>query len=510
MMVEHATYGQAEADVCLIVEGAYPFVAGGVSSWMHDLIQAQSHLTFHLLVLSADDSPKKSRFTLPPNVIGMSEIALQQATDRIPIISGNQDLSHDLERPLTRLLESGGLSDFQRLLTVLRAHGPDVSRSLLLNTEAVFAMVERMYEHSTPGSSFINYFWSWRALAGGLFSVLLGELPPARIYHAISTGYAGIAMARAALTTGRPGILTEHGIYTNERRVEIAMADWLSDQVPSSLDIEGRRRDLRDVWISAFSGYARTCYEACSRITTLYTGNQILQLRDGAPPEKLQIIPNGVDYDGFAKVARDPTPRRPTVALIGRVVPIKDVKTFIRAAAILRDIVQDVRVLLLGPTDEDPEYFRECQQMVSHLGLEGTFEFLGRVKLQEYLGRVDAIALTSISEAQPLVLLEAGAAGVPSVATDVGSCREIIHGRADEMPNLGPGGFVTPLSNPLATAKGLSQLLLAHDLRQRYGEAIRARTERYYNKRVVDGLYRDLYQEHLEMPDRHALAVEDV
>jgi polysaccharide biosynthesis protein PelF len=509
-MVEHVISDQAEADVCLIVEGAYPFVAGGVSSWMHDLIQAQSHLTFHLLVLSADDRPKQRRFVLPPNVIGMSEIALQQASDRIPIVSGNQDLAHDLERPLTRLFESGGLSDFRQLLTVLRAHGPSISRSSLLNTEAIFATVERMYERSTPGSSFINYFWSWRALAGGLFSVLLAKLPPAKIYHAISTGYAGVAMAQAVLTTGRPGILTEHGIYTNERRVEIAMADWLSDQLPSSLDIEGRRRDLRDVWIDAFAGYARTCYEACSRITTLYGGNQILQSRDGAPAAKLQIIPNGVDYDGFSKVARDPAPRRPTVALIGRVVPIKDVKTFIRAAAILRDMVPDVRVLLLGPTDEDPEYFHECQQMVSHLGLENTFEFSGRVKLQDHLGNIDAIALTSISEAQPLVLLEAGAAGVPSVATDVGSCREIVHGRADEMPNLGPGGFVTPLSNPLATAKGLADLLLNPDLRNRYGEAIRARTEKYYNKRVVDGLYRDLYQEHLEMPESPAFTIEEV
>jgi polysaccharide biosynthesis protein PelF len=186
------------------------------------------------------------------------------------------------------------------------------------------------------------------------------------------------------------------------------------------------------------------------------------------------------------------------------------VKTFIRAAALLRDMVPDVRVLLLGPTDEDQEYFRECQQMVSHLGLEHTFEFSGRVKLQDYLGNIDAIALTSISEAQPLVLLEAGAAGVPSVATDVGSCREIIHGRADEMPALGPGGFVTPLSNPLATAKGLAELLLNPSLRKNYGEAIRARTEKYYNKRVVDCLYRDLYQEHLKMPMTHALTSEEV
>ena len=248
-------------------------------------------------------------------------------------------------------------------------------------------MVERMYERSTPGSSFLNYFWSWRALAGGLFSALLANLPRAKVYHAISTGYAGIVMARAVLTTGRPGILTEHGIYTNERRVEIAMADWLSDQIPSSLDIEGRRRDLRNVWIDAFAGYARTCYEACSRITTLYDGNQVLQSgtahRRDAPDHSERR-----GLRGLRDSASRPRMRRPpTVALIGRAVPIKDVKTFIRASALLRDMVPDVSVQLLGPTDEDPDYFHECQMMVDHLGLQESFEFSGRVKLRTILGK---------------------------------------------------------------------------------------------------------------------------
>ena len=42
---------QSEADICLILEGTYPYVAGGVSSWTHDLIRAQPDLSFHLLTL---------------------------------------------------------------------------------------------------------------------------------------------------------------------------------------------------------------------------------------------------------------------------------------------------------------------------------------------------------------------------------------------------------------------------------------------------------------------------
>ena len=189
------------------------------------------------------------------------------------------------------------------------------------------------------------------------------------------------------------------------------MATWLSDQLPSSLDIEGGRRDLRNVWIDAFSGYARTCYEACSRITTLYEGNQILQSRDGAPADRLQIIPNGVDYDGYLEGSPGNSPSPADGRSDRSDVPIKDVKTFIRAAALLREMVPDVHVLILGPTDEDLVYFRECQEMLAHLNLENTFEFSGRVKLHDYLGNVDVIALTNISEAQPLVFSNRGSEG---------------------------------------------------------------------------------------------------
>ncbi len=496
------TQGSYDADVCIILEGAYPFIAGGVSSWTHDLVKAQGHLTFHLVALTADDTPQPFRFELPPNIIGVTLIPLQRPELNVPGSSRIRRLIEEMEPPLTRLLARGGLADFRALLAALRRHSRVATRAALLNSEPSFEMLQRMYQSSVPGSSFLNYFWSWRVLTGGLFSVLLARLPRARVYHTISTGYAGLVMARAVLETGRPGLITEHGIYTNERRVEIAMAEWLSDGPAVSLDIESRRRDLRDVWIEAFTGYSRVCYEACSRIITLYSGNQELQLRDGAPRDRLAIIPNGIDYDGFSRIPRDNGPRPPTVALIGRVVPIKDIKTYIRAIALLRDMVPGVRALLLGPTEEDPDYFRECQTMVAHLGLEGTFEFAGRVRLSDYLGRIDAIALTSISEAQPLVLLEAGAAGVPSVATDVGSCRDIILGRADENPPLGPGGFIVPLANPLATARALADLLLDPELRARHGRAIQRRMERYYNKHVVDRIYRELYESHLAMPDQ--------
>lgn len=304
------------ADICLILEGAYPFVTGGVSSWTHDVIRAQPDLRFHIVALTADDAPRELRYALPPNVVGMTTISLQQPEREARHGRGARRLIDALRGPLPRLLSRGGLDDFRAVCAALRDHPRDATRGALLNSADAFDLLRHMYEASVPGSSFMNYFWSWRVLAGGLFSVLLADLPKARCYHAISTGYAGLVMARAVVETGRPGLLTEHGIYTNERRVEIEMAEWLSDGPPTWLNLEDRRPDLRNVWVDAFIGYSRACYEVSSRIITLYTGNQQIQRRDGAPPDRMAIIPNGIDYDGFSAIARDPAPRPPTVAVL--------------------------------------------------------------------------------------------------------------------------------------------------------------------------------------------------
>jgi glycosyltransferase involved in cell wall biosynthesis len=320
-------------------------------------------------------------------------------------------------------------------------------------------------------------------------------LPQASVYHAISTGYAGLLAARAKIETQRPVILTEHGIYTNERRLEITMADWLSDGMEEGLSIKKPNHDLRDIWNDTFASYARACYSACDRIITLFSNNQVLQRRDGANPDKMRIIPNGVNFDHYASIPRSIAPHPPTIAFIGRVVPIKDVKTYIRACAILRDDIPELEAYILGPTDEDKEYHRECLQLVNELDLHNTLRFTGRVRVEDYLGRIDVMVLTSLSEAQPLTILEAGAAGVPTVATDVGACQEIILGSEQEKPVLGPGGKVTALASPSNTARALKSLLLDKTKRERYGKAIQKRVQLHYNEQRINAIYSDLYDE---------------
>ena len=485
---------EQRADVCLILEGTYPYVSGGVSTWTHHLLLAQAHLSFALVCLVPEGAELVPRYDVPSNVTRITQIRVGALPKGARWLPETNALLNRLEVPLLKLLAGGGLDEIAAIWKEIAPLRSRAGRRVLLNSREAWDLVLRMYHATHPDSAFLDYFWSWRAILGGIHSVLLGEVPPARLYHTLSTGYAGLYAARARLETGRPVLLTEHGIYTNERHIEIAMADWLHTPGSHGLSLKTSRRDLRAMWLEAFAAYSRACYEAASRIITLYTGNQQFQIADGAEPAKLQIIPNAIEYNRFSTLAVSRPAHPPAIALIGRVVPIKDVKTFVRAAAILRGIMPEVQALVLGPVDADPQYYAECQALVHHLGLEDCLKFTGPVSVADYLPRLDAIVLTSISEAQPLVILEAGAAGVPCVATDVGACREMIYGAPGEEPPLGAGGEVIPLANPTAAAQALARLLIDPGYRERASRAISERVRRYYDRGSLDRSYRELYE----------------
>jgi glycosyltransferase involved in cell wall biosynthesis len=485
--------------VCLVLEGTYPYVTGGVSNWAHDLIRARPELTFHLMALVPPGPEQPLRFELPPNVRGLTRVELQSLPRGEMAPAGLDALIEELEEPLVRLTTSGTLADVAGVATALDEAGGGLGRDALLHSKPAWNLLLRMYERQCPHVSFLEYFWTWRTLLLGAYSVMLAPVVPARVYHPLCTGYAGLYAACARLRTGRPVLLTEHGIYTNERRVEIALADWLQEDALKTLSIDQLHRGLRELWIDTFTSFSRACYGSASRIITLYEGNALLQVQDGADADRLMVIPNGIDVGTTPPRQRTDAP--PTVALIGRVVPIKDIKTFLRACAILRDYVPDVRAWVLGPLDEDPAYAEECRQLTVHLDLEPTVEFKGKVSLADYYPLIDIVVLTSVSEAQPLVILEAAAFGIPSVATDVGACREMICGRSDESPSLGPAGAVTPLANPAATAGALRWLLSDAEAYAWCGKAAQERVRRYYDKASLDEAYRRLYEEHIAMRD---------
>ncbi len=483
----------------MILEGTYPYVPGGVSYWTHQLIRSLKEFTFSLVViLPKHDSKRKYMYDLPPNVGEVREIYLHEHNLPETTAGGRLEKSawHDLDTFHQCPRHGQAFQAFENLYkNFFDAKTRKFSPNLLADAKESWQVLERLYREKAADESFIDYFWTFRFMHYPIFKILSSDVPEARAYHALSTGYAGLLGAAAKLKFERPLLLTEHGIYTRERRFEISRAEWIYEKADEKMRIQKSQSSFKELWNKMFGTLSQVAYEYADQIVTLFDGNKQHQLADGAPEDKISIIPNGIDYEAFASVGKKPKddPGQLILGFMGRVVSIKDVKTFIRACKAVSDIVPNLKVYLMGPIDEEPAYYEECVRLTEFLGISNLVEFTGKVPVRDYYQRIDVLALTSISEAQPLVILEANCVGIPVVATDVGACRELLYGRTEEDVKLGKSGLVAGITNADEIAQAIVKIWRSKDLRDQMGQAGRTRVERYYNRKDLDDRYRKIY-----------------
>ena len=490
----------ARTDVCMIIEGGYPYLVGGVASWADAFMRASPQLTFHVMAISISGQARRRNFVVPENVVAVTDVLLDVCPPGQTLTYRNADRVEHVLQLIQNALTAGAGSIFEELVEQLRITG--FGQAALLDSKPGWRAMEIAYSRLLPNGPILDFFWSWRFLVRSLLAVVSAPLPQARVFHAVATGFAGLVGSYAKIAAMRPLLLTEHGIYTNERRIDLAVADWLFDSGAGGFDVSVRPVELRSIWLDAFRSFSRISYAFADVITTQYRANQAFQRTDGAPDDKLRIIPNGIDATKFAAFPREAAPGPPIVLLIGRIVPIKDIRTFIMAVTLLKDLVPEVVAVIIGPEDEDPGYAASCRELVHQLGIGASIQFLGRVPdVLKYLLTADVLALSSISEAQPIALLEAAAIGLPVVSTDVGSCREIIEG-FDGDPVEGCGGIVVTPCNPKALAEALASILLHDEMRSQMGDVMRRRAANYYHKDRVKCLYEELYADLMAKPAR--------
>jgi glycosyltransferase involved in cell wall biosynthesis len=369
----------------------------------------------------------------------------------------------------------------------------DLTIAELLHGDATFDLLRYdLYQRISPDAPFMDFFWHFRAMHIPLLRLLAAPCPRAAVYHAVATGYAGVVGAVASHRTGRPLVVTEHGIYARERELELSRASWIQDVDTDGTGRASRPSPLRRIWSHYFHMLSRIAYRRAARLVTLSEVNRSKQLADGADRRKTEVVPNGVDPGAWRGAARPASGERMRVGFVGRVVPIKDVITLIRACHLAREEV-DLEVWIVGPVDEDPAYAARCRAMVQSLGLEEHVRFLGPQRVAEIYPQLDLVLLTSLSEGQPLVILEAFAAGLPVVATDVGACRELVEGADDVDRHHGPSGIVTRVANPAETAAALVRLARHPELRAAMGRAAVARVSARYQLGQVVASYDSLY-----------------
>jgi polysaccharide biosynthesis protein PelF len=491
------------SDVCLILEGTYPYVAGGVSSCVHQLISNTPHVRYSIFYIGANQKDAKEyKYKIPSNVKLIKELFLYDYSLKGEVqkidIQDKTDLFETFHFDKSILRE-----EYFKLIYEKFFHPEKRKYDPFKLLESTFAweLVEKSYMNKFPegnGPSFIDYFYSWRFTHYPLFKILTADLPRASVYHSLSTGYAGLAGVCSRLLYGKPFVLTEHGIYSHEREIDIYQADWIYNTDP---DVQARKNIsyFKEWWIKIFHFIGKCAYEHADIITTLYDGNKARQIEFGAPSEKIEIIPNGINIQDF-KIEHIPRLNgQKTMALIGRVVPIKDIKTFIKAIKYVSNKVENLKVYIMGPKDEDEAYYTECLHLVNFLNLGDIVEFTGRVNIKEFLPKVDLLVLSSISEGQPMVLLEGFAGSIPAVTTDVGSCRQLIFGREDNEKdrNIGAAGDVVPFGHPDLMGKAISKILNNDELREKMSESAYQRVKEFYTEEININNYLNVYNRYL-------------
>ncbi|RLJ70111.1 glycosyltransferase involved in cell wall biosynthesis [Hydrogenivirga caldilitoris] len=483
-------------DVLFIAEGTYPYIRGGVSTWIHQLITGMQDIKFGVLFLgSREEDYEGIKYDLPDNLVFLksfflfSKLSLPPPEERRGKPQVRELITLFSKSPSPKLADP----DFYR---------EEVSFSDFLYGKETWYMLEELYENLDPDIPFIDFFWTVRNILTPLW-VVVNALDKLRdkdigVVHSPSTGYAGFLGALLRISKGIPYIVTEHGIYTRERKIDILS----SAQIRSARDFLMDKYDIdivRKIWIDFFINLGYISYRSADRVYSLFERARNIQTELGCPPEKTEVIPNGVDIAKYRPLRRKPdedVPQR--VALIGRVTPIKDVKTFIKAMKLLTDKLPQAEGWIVGPEDEDPSYAQECRMLVKALGLEGKVKFLGFRKLEEVFPTIGLTTLTSVSEGMPIVVLESFAAGVPCVTTDVGSCRQLIYGGLNEEDKrIGKAGEVVSVGNVSKLAEAYERLLTDKELWFRCQEAAVRRVENFYSMETFLKNYQNVYESFL-------------
>ena len=520
-----------QVDIMLFSEGTYPYIKGGVSSWLLQLMQGLPEFTFGVCFIGATPylNGKKMEvcYEFPPNLKHLEVHYLFEKNTMQTSPSkrkGNKEgfkAIRKLHRSLTT--QRGQLPE---MLQNIDFYFQDVPFEDFLYSQEAWDFINELYMKNASDIPFIDYFWTVRNIHKPIWILaqIVKNLPSAKIFHAPSTGYAGFLGALSSYTTKRPFILTEHGIYTRERKIDMLSADWIEYKKPSLLQQPEEYNYIKKMWVDFFDKIGLFCYYRANHILSLYRGAQKIQIALGAPEARCDIIPNGVDVERLMQnIALRKDPPKPIITLIGRVVPIKDIKTFIRAIKIVSQHIPAIEGWIVGAVDEDVEYVRECQQMAISLDLKfnlQTFEnnratqsfeelqnnpdkikFFGHSDITTILPKSALQTLTSISEGMPLVILEGFAAGVPCVATDVGSCRDLIEGGlSEDDKRIGLAGAVTGIANPEALANEYIRFLnFDNGAWEQAQKNAMTRVERYYKQDMFLQEYREIYNEALPL-----------
>lgn len=272
--------------ICMVAEGCYPYVVGGVSGWIHSMIKAFPQHEFIILAIISDRKQSgKFQYEMPDNVSAVYEAYLNDMD-----WSKGKHKKIKLDRKQYRALQSvilGYKTDWDTLFAMCQKK--EFSIDALLMGEDFFHVVEECYEAKYSQIVFSDFLWTMRSIYLPLFLILHTKIPRADVYHCVATGYAGVLGGMAGYLYHCGLLVSEHGIYTREREEEILKASWVSGI-------------YKDIWIEQFKKMSRLAYDRADAVTALYGHARKLQTELGCDISITHVTPNGIDVDSFANI----------------------------------------------------------------------------------------------------------------------------------------------------------------------------------------------------------------
>ncbi|MFY1675759.1 GT4 family glycosyltransferase PelF [Streptomyces sp. WMMC905] len=476
MHLEYGARRTGAAHVTLLTEGTYPHSHGGVSVWCDQLVTGMPDLDFGVVAVTGTG---RERFVwdVPDHVSRVVSVPMWGAppTGSTPGGRAGRRLADAYERFLTALVDPEAEDGFGPALYSLAAYAGDGALGVFLRGDRAVSILSAVWNR--PGLAVrearptVHDAVTAISLLEHSLRPLAAPCPERGVAHAVSGGLAVLPGLVGRERHGVPLLLTEHGVYLRERYLGYRTAPY--------------RWPVKAVVLGFFRLLMEETYRKAALVTPGNRYNRLWEERGGARPEAIRTVYNGVDPAAFPPAG--PEPADPVLSWAGRIDPIKDLETLVRAFALVRERIPAARLRLFGGTPHGGEAYRErCRALAAELGHGEAVSFEGRVDdIKDAYAAGNVVMLSSISEGFPFTLIEAMSCGRATVSTDVGGVREAV----------GDTGLVVPPRDPAAMADAAVDLLRDAERRRAMGEAARLRVIEQFTLRQTIDTFRSIYLE---------------
>ncbi|WP_043252613.1 MULTISPECIES: GT4 family glycosyltransferase PelF [Streptomyces] len=487
MHFPHGARHSGASRVTLLTEGTYPHSHGGVSVWCDQLVSGMPDIAFDVIAVTGTGR-EPVVWDVPAHVGRIFSVPMWGPTPagRHPRGHHRQRLAESYEQFVTALLDPRAEDGFGPALYALAGAAEEGRLSPFLRGDRAIGILTALWNRSglavREARPTLQDAVTATALLEHALRPLAGPYPEVGVAHAVSGGVAVLPGLAALERHGVPLLLTEHGVYLRERYLGYRTAPY--------------RWPVKALVLGFFRLLAEETYRRAALITPGNHYNRLWEEHGGATPDSIRTVYNGVDPAAFPPAG--PEPSDPVLSWAGRVDPIKDLETLIRAFALVRARVPTARLRLFGGTPRGGEAYRNrCEALAAELGHAAAVTFEGRVEdIRDAYAAGNIVMLSSISEGFPFTLIEAMSCGRATVSTDVGGVREAV----------GDTGLVVPPRDPAAMADAALELLADAERRRSMGEGARLRVIEQFTLRQTIDTFRSIYQELSESGGRRALS----